>query len=356
MVTSKTDGAERGNQVNSGGLSASRIGFKGTEDLGNGLKALFVLEYRVDIDQNTTIGGNYTNAGTSSSGPARQQLVGLTGGFGTAVAGRLQTTGYDWAIKYDQVAGTAFSPLQNVNYGAAAAPFIIGGTTDAARANNAIAYISPSFYGVTVALNHAEQTEQPISSSTDVTKTTTNLQTTVVNTTWDMAGIYYDNGPLSAGFVYATAKNNADLTSKFGTQGNKTNEWALGASYDFKVVKVGVTYQSSENEGNGITGYRGDSNDAWSISAGIPVTAAGKVHLAYAQNSIDNQGAGDWDTKSWTVAYTHAMSKRTTAYAGYNGISRGNDYGINVTNSAGVNTVVKGADTDTFLVGINHKF
>src|SRR5574343_1812592 len=65
-------GGGQGGQANviSGGLSGSRIGFKGVEDLGNGLKALFTLEYSIDMDANTGVG-----AGTSAG--ARQQFVGL---------------------------------------------------------------------------------------------------------------------------------------------------------------------------------------------------------------------------------------------------------------------------------------
>jgi predicted porin len=61
--------------VQSGLLSGSRLGFKGEEALGNGLKAIFTLEYSLNIDNNTGVG--------SSSGGlfARQQFVGLSGAF-----------------------------------------------------------------------------------------------------------------------------------------------------------------------------------------------------------------------------------------------------------------------------------
>ena len=81
------------NNINSGVLSTSRIGFKGAEDLGNGLKAIFTLEYGLLLDQNTSIG-----ASTNNVANARQQFVGLTGGFGTVVAGRLQTAGLDYTV------------------------------------------------------------------------------------------------------------------------------------------------------------------------------------------------------------------------------------------------------------------
>ncbi len=102
VAQARSSGNLTATTVRSGGLSTSRIGFKGVEDLGNGLKALFVLEYALDVDQNTGIGGAASRAttGMGAAGPARQQLVGLTGGFGTVAAGRLQTTAFDWQGKY----------------------------------------------------------------------------------------------------------------------------------------------------------------------------------------------------------------------------------------------------------------
>ena len=75
---------QTGFKVNSGTLSTSRIGFKGVEDLGNGLKALFVLEYGLAMDASAPIGTS-----TITSAAARQQFVGLTGGFGTVWTSRL---------------------------------------------------------------------------------------------------------------------------------------------------------------------------------------------------------------------------------------------------------------------------
>ena len=70
------------NGIDASNWTTSRLGFKGTEDLGNGMKAVFLLEYPLSNDLNAPIGG--------SSFAARQQYVGLTGDFGSIVAGRLQ--------------------------------------------------------------------------------------------------------------------------------------------------------------------------------------------------------------------------------------------------------------------------
>jgi predicted porin len=337
----KTDDAKRSTQVNSGGLAASRIGFKGAEDLGNGLKAIFALEYRLDIDGNNSIGGtNATNsASTVAAGPARQQYVGLTGNFGTAVAGRLQTTGYDWAVAYDVLAGTAISPLQAVN----GSNFLIGGTTAAARASNAVAYISPSFGGVTFAFNHAYLAEQG---------TATYNNSAVA----DLLSANYSNGALGVGLVYARVSNKTTADATYANV-DKASEWALGASYDFKVAKAFGTYQRNKAKGvdTGAT-YSLKADKAWSLGVAVPVTAAGTVIASYAKNSIRSTDTPSLNladnTSSYTLAYTHGLSKRTTAYAGYTAIKRGNDILVTVDGAADVG----GRDTNAVVVGLNHKF
>lgn len=360
VLSVKTDDAKRATQVNSGGLAASRIGFKGVEDLGNGLKALFVLEYRLDIDQNEGVGSWTSGAGqanAASAGPARQQMVGLTGGFGTAVAGRLQTTAYDWAVSYDILAGTAISPLQNVN----GTNFVIGGTTAGARANNAVAYISPSFGGLTVAYNRAYFQEQGFGSNTPANAP--NWAATFNNTAIaNMLSANYKNGPIAAGVVYSVLDNKTIATAASADY-SKTTDWALGGSYDLGVAKLTGTYQTSKAK-NSIAGVSTSFNKdkAWSLGVAVPVTSAGTVIASYAKNGIkstDTPVATFADnTSSYTLAYTHAMSKRTKLYAGYTAINRGNDVLVTV-NGATNNTLATGAggrDTSILVGGINHSF
>ena len=324
----KTDNMERSTQVNSGGLSTSRIGFKGVEDLGNGLKALFTMEYALSLDSDESATGNGTGIGK-----ARQGFVGLTGGFGTAVAGRLQTAGYDWQAKTDVLHGTAIDPLNAVQGGSINAPgFLIGSGSGAiaARANNAVAYISPSFGGVTVALNRAYVAEESGAKDAET------------NAIANLISVSYDNGPLYVGGVYA----NLDGKAGGPTVADRT-DWALGAGYDFKVVKVTAGFQKSKDKQ-----ISDDSNTAWSLGAAVPVSAAGTIHASFAKSTLKNNAAGDTDEvgiKSWTLAYTHGLSKRTTAYAGYHQVNRDDNIAV----PAGADV---GAKTQAFVAGVNHKF
>jgi general bacterial porin, GBP family len=316
-------------QVVSGGLSTSRIGFKGVEDLGNGLKALFVLEYRLSLDENQTIGGN-ANASPSASGPARQQLVGLTGGFGTVAAGRLQTTAYDWQGKYQTLSATAF----DVHNAMTKTGFRINLVNDS-RANNAVAYISPSFGGVTVALNHSFAAEQASSS------TANNLSATLV-------GVYYDNGPLSVGFV------GEKLQGGGLSEAVERTDLALGASYDFKVVKLTGAYQTTKNNASTATGDAAKFDTVYSLGAQVPVSAKGAVHVLWAQSNYkSNTLLADNNGKGLSVAYTHALSKRTTVYGGYGYLDNS---GSGTTYSFGGTPTAAGGSSNIIAAGVRHTF
>lgn len=283
--------------INGGGLSGSRLGFKGTEDLGNGLKALFVLEYGLTNDGNVGVGEDL----------ARQQLLGLTGNWGTLVAGRAQTAGYDWACATSTVAGSALDAVAKMGVSTL---LTCGGN---GRQNNAVAYISPSFGGFTVALNHARVTE--VGNDTSGT----------------LVSAAYANGPISAGLIYSNIDANAAAD---------TTEWGIRGSYDFGVVKVGASWQDTDTV---------VTDKKWQIFGAIPVSAAGTVHLQYASRDMD---AKDMDANAWTIAYTHAMSKRTTAYAGYTHTSN-DDL---ATQAAGFAAPSAGGSSNVWALGLRHSF
>ena len=331
-------GLKSQNAVESGMLGGSRIGFKGVEDLGNGLKALFTLEYALAVDDNTGVGaldqaGTFTNAAgnTNWSGSvARQQLLGLTGGFGTVAVGRLQTAGYDWACGYNPLAGSALDTVGKLR----AASLLVCG--NGGRANNALAYISPSFGGVTVALNHARVTESAA------------LNAVKKDNTANLISAKYDNGPLSASAIYSRISMDATAAS------DNVSEYGLGASYDLKVVKLFGTYQSQKN--NAAANGR---DKKYSLAVAAPVSAAGTVVASYARNKLSNNTVANDSSSAYNLSYLHALSKRTTAYAGYTRVTNQANAAVGIV--AGPTGGVSYAPTldgnaSVLGLGINHKF
>ena len=310
-ATGATTSSQDFKSVNRVTANNSRIGFKGWEDLGNGLKALFTLEYGLAVDANTGIG-----TGTAT---ARQQFVGLTGGFGTVVAGRLQTTGLDFAVASSALGSSpALGAFNVVGTGSSIATAAAKSVVNAgARASNAVAYISPSFGGVTLAYNHARLSEA--------------AATLVTNTSDDYANLVsasYAGGPVTAGLVYGKIS----VPSTAGSDDN--TEWGVRAGYDFGVAKLQAAYQTSKDKaiGNG-------KDKKYVVSVSAPIGAKVGVIAEYAALSQDKTAAAD-DQKAWTLASTYSLSKRTTAYAGV--VQRNPEGGSN--------------NVTTYAAGLRHSF
>jgi predicted porin len=341
------DGRGSLNKVDSGLLRTSRLGFKGSEDIGYGLKVLFTLEYRLNIDANQSIGGAYPTdaAGTqgSTSGPSRQQFVGLTGNFGTVVAGRLNTTAFDWAVKYTVLGASVFDVTGNNAMAAGSRVNPLGDI----RVSNAVAYKSPSWGGFHFDVNYARPIEQAAVGTGRVD-------------VWQL-GTYYDNGPLSVGMVYDSVQGsgNANLTLSSlafargaGLPPPSTTipyddldlkSLNIGGSYDFGLAKLKATFQSDQF--NDLA-----RNKVWGIGAEIPVMAKGAVHVVYSKSSVNT--LANADSSGISVAYTHNLSKRTIAYVGYS--KQMND-------SAGTSGIwgtgpVAGGDASLVAAGVTHMF
>lgn len=329
VVSASADGQKSQLLTVSGGLSASRLGVKASEELDGGLKAIAVLEYGLADTQ--------TKDGLTTA-TARQQLLGLAGSFGTVATGYLQTTGYDWGSKFDVTAGSSISPLQNItNASNGNTSFLIGSKAGATRAQRALAYISPDFSGFSFAVNYS-------TAMSGLGNLTVASSATDTNVTAALASANYDNGPLSVGLVYAGTSNPASTSN--------VTEYALGASYDFGVATLKGTFQSSKN---GQTGTLGSADSAYSLGAVIPA-GPGAVALSYAASNIAS--LSNSNASGYTVGYLQGLSKTTTAYVAYSGMSQGTaTRAYSVDNSAlSAATLTAGGNSSMIALGLNKKF
>lgn len=249
-----------------------------------------------------------------------KQFVGLTGGFGTVVAGRLQTAGLDYTVAGSALGGSPAVGAVNQISSNNDFPLL----NSASRANNAVAYISPSFGGLTLAVNHARVSEA--AAATDEKDSSATL-----------LAANYENGPISAGLVYGKA----DIEQ--GISKGDSTEWGVRAGYDFSVVKLQAAYQSAKLKENSPFGWTGETakNKRWVLSATVPVTAKIGVIGEYAQAKLD-QGTGNSDdkNKAYTLAATYSLSKRTTAYAAF----------------VAVRPEANNSDVNIYGAGIRHAF
>ena len=293
----------------SGVLSGNRVGFRGSEDLGGGLKAVFLLEQGFNIGDGAAM--------NASKAFARQSYVGLQGSFGTVSLGRQYAPGYNLAPNYDAVAGAIISPQA-----------VLSGSTGMtitpatpARWDNSVNYAG-TFGAVSAQAIYAFK--GPVGED-------------VSDDDAFGLGVAYKAGGLNVGAVYHNV----------GYATDDQNEFMLGAAYNFGFMTLAGSWQNASNLG----GVDGNDADVYQIGVIVPVSSNGNVHFAYGKADPD---ADDTGADSWTIAYTHALSKRTTAYAGYNMTSNENStskYGL-VPSPAGQN----GEDSSIFAVGVRHTF
>ena len=266
--------------VDSGQQSGNRLGFKGTEDLGNGLKAGFVLEQGFFVDN-----GQSRSDGNFS----RQSYVSLSGGFGTVALGRLYSPQFNLLGAVDPF-GTGTAGQVNNLY------------VNDTRLSNTIAYITPNFSGITVTAAYSAQADGIKQENAD---NTGDLQA------WAISPVY-SNGPLMVGLNYHQIQAN-DVTPD-----PKTKVWDIGGTYDFGMVKVAAMYGNRDTDS-------AQESDFWMLGATVPVGAAGKVLLSYTSAETNVVGAAaDRESEQWAIGYTHDLSKRTNLYAAYADIDNEN--------------------------------
>ncbi len=309
--------------IQSGLLSGSRLGFKGSEDLGGGLSAVFTLEYSLSNDVNAGIG----NTGGLNS---RQTFVGLSSAsWGQVSLGRQYAAGFGATARNAQTAGVFdIQSILSVNSGMSITP------NSAARINNSVNWISPKWSGFSVnaIYGFGENTAEGTSTSDDA---------------FFGLGGNYANGPLNVDLVYQERSN--ILTTNLNI-----DEWYLGGSYDFGMVKVFGTYQNMDSSVGGAP----DVN-VWTIGAAMPVFKAGSIGLTYGEQDVNVSGVNNTDASAWNLTYTHSLSKRTTLYAGYTDISNSKNGFRNMSGGTSIN-MAGGAglarDNDALFAGMRHSF
>jgi predicted porin len=321
-------------EIASGVQGGSRIGFKGTEDLGNGLKALFEVEYGIGVDQTASV----TN--TAATWTNRHSYVGLTGNFGTAIAGRLDGVRYGVYNMYDPFAGGTIANFTQM-------------TIQVDRADNAIAYISPKFFGgFGVVLAYATNIAGPENGGyavvTPAQAAVTGCDVGFANCPGGNNGdaslqtimLTYDGGPFTARLDY-------EQITFPGQDIDKTWVATAGASWDFGVVKLSGLWDIINNDDAGL------DQQAWLIGLTAPV---GKFALKamFGQVLDDGPGVRDGDSMKWGLGMDYSLSKRTNLYANYGQID--NDDGAARMINYAANSQTRGYGTLGFDFGIAHKF
>ena len=296
----------RMNVVDPGGISGSRLGFKGSEDIGNGLRAIYVLEF-----------GSLRNDIGSGITSSRQTYVGLKGGWGTLIGGRIYSLADDINSGYDGLSNSGLLSARSNMLNDGGFSTKVDDTFD-----NAVGYISPTMGGVTVSATFGlgEQTEAPKERKYAL-------------------GAEYVRGPFKTALLYHYIDNREGTAPE-----TDLREVVVAAGYDFGFAKLLGTYATKKETGGG-------RDKTWAVGAQIPA-GPGSVRLSYA--SLDmSEDSGDGDATGWTAAYFYDLSKRTTLYTGYHTLDNSGDASYNHERLTGLS---QGSEAQLFTVGMRHKF
>jgi len=300
-----------------GTRTGSRLGFRGTEDLGGGLRAGFVYEIGINADRNTP-------AGASPADNARTRLanLSLTGGFGTVVVGTFMNA-FDTA--------RAFSPA-TANVPGGDFVFRNGAATVErfdSRTQNAIAYVSPAFNGFTFS---AGTVNEEVNSGTAARK-------------YDgmILGLGFSQGPLAAQFAFGQLDVGYHVPLGLGSvlvpANAEVQNWVLGVRYTLPQVVVSFIYEDTK-QSVGPTTTR--EQNAWEIGARFPMGAFAP-YITFGQGDITTAGVNN-DINAWQIGTTYNLSTRTWVYAAFGEDQRDNANGTN------------NVSRDGFALGLVHTF
>jgi predicted porin len=241
------------------------VGVRGSEDLGNGLTAMFLLDYGINPSKAEGLSG-------------RDQWVGLKGDFGTVRFGSI-------SHNYKQ-SGAAIDPMWRTSLDTRLLGHLSGlhsgrGDNGQGRATNTVRYDSPSFSGAKVVANYTLDGDGGDNNGFGI-------------------GLHYNQGGIFAAFDYLT--NDVD---------NEDDAWKLSGKYTMDAIAL---YGHYERGGllYDLTGGGESGANLWHLGASYTMGST-MFYGAYGQG--DNDDGIEYD--AWRLVVNHSMSKRTSVYGGY---------------------------------------
>ncbi|RLJ38606.1 porin [Acidovorax sp. 106] len=301
--------------VTNSGLATSRLGFRGEEDLGGGLKAGFWLEGAVQNDTGTGQGGGAAGPGFEFK---RRSTLSLAGGFGEVRLGRELTVGY--------VNSTAADVFGDNGVGASIGKNHFAGVIET-RKGNGISYILPSNLGGIYG-----QVQYVFGES-------------LSNAAYDKAGDYlgarigYRNGPLDTAIAFAKGRGASAAAD--------ADQFNIFASYDLGVVKPFIGFNQEKNKAAVQTKFQ-----SYLLGLTAPV-GPGTVRVSY--NDVDKKNSAD-DGQKFAIGYVYDLSKRTALYGTLAHVKNKGAATFGATPGGLSFTQAQGKNANGYEFGIRHSF
>jgi predicted porin len=321
------------------GIYSSRLGFRGVEDLGGGLKGNFHFEGGMAPDVGTSGGFNFT----------RKSTIGLAGGFGEVRLGRDYTPLFTIAGIADPFGtngvGSSYNVANSVTFAGATAAadattFLkttTGSTTtstladpNAVRADNSIAYYSPSFSGFTADLMYSFGSENLTNLASKKQGQMTSLK------------LAYANGPLTAAFGNQVTNGGSTVAATLSDNQKWTTNF-LAAAYDFGMAKVSAGYKTDK------LSIIDETLKSMIVGVSAPLGAT-TLKASY----VDRKAGSDKLANQFALGAVYDLSKRTSAYATYSALT--NEAGAGQSVGSALASDFTGVKSKGFEVGVKHNF
>jgi predicted porin len=342
----KGDGNGHQSRVTDSGYNSSRIGFRGTEDLGGGMSASFWLEAGVNPDNGTgdttntnnqpVVGVATTPAGTQGLTFNRRATVSLAGGWGELRLGRDYTPTFWNLTVFDPFGtngvGSSTFMTQGAGYGTSAVALSTLAT--GTRASNSVGYFLPpnlgGFYGqVMVATG----------------ENASNSGATADDGNYAGGRLGWASGPFNVAASYGI------LTLASGDY----KALNVGGHWDFGIFKLMGQYVADELESGGTTVATGSGKQESFLIGGLVPVGAGEIRASWVHTNVKNSRtiSAPEDGDMFAIGYVHNLSKRTAVYATY---ARVQNKGNGILFNNGRQVTELGGASDGFDLGIRHSF
>lgn len=333
---------ERATKISS---NSSRIGFKGSEDLGDGLKAVFQLETAFNADGDNSAATAATPAHTAANLNSRNTFVGLASdSWGRVILG-IYDTPYKTSTRSWDVFADHLADNRNLMGG-------VAGKTSAyqfdGRPLNTIRYDN-KWNDFSLAAAYVAGAESTTVSATK-------------GSAWSLSGAFDFTSEFSGIVAYEKhtigSVGTGTLVPVAGVTavaGNDEKAWKVGLGYKSGPIRAGLVYEKTSDDFATSLGHK-----AWTVDGGYTFAGNNEFKLAYTKaNDLD--GVGSSGAKQWAVGLDHILSKRTKVYAEY--VKLSNDakasYGLTGAggnNTAGVTAAAVDADPSAWQFGMRHSF
>ena len=332
--------------------AGSRLGFRGTENLGNGLKARFQVESGVNMDTGSNLGqSGSVNANTGYLG-GRVSYLGLQGGFGEVRAGRQNVHWTEGRIS--DISSTRFGFDAPISTGSGG---MVGGPTH--RASNVLMYLSPKYSGFDARLAYLAAGETAVAGA-DVT-----------GKGWSL-NLNYNNGPIAVKYDYTTiTAQNGVVAPAAGTRVNSGHKLGIAYYYQGK-SKVGLTLNRNKHENSSAIGTIVTAGDDLTQSSWVlnwehffgnfqSIVSYGEAAAVNGMTGV-TADPGETKFKQFVLGGVYRFSKRTHMYVAYTEIVNGQQQWADFTSASmtavpgNLASTSAGADPRIVAIGMMHNF